>query len=657
MLHHNGRQFEIEVNCEQLDYGLHHAEVLAYCSSTPTAGALFSVPVTVVKPRVLGEGPGRLDESMGGSTTLSYEKSFVPGAEDREYVMVPNSATWAELTIRPIDVATTMGAMVRATCLQPHTRYSDTEYRSYASLSDGDEHHAAFAVAGGSTMELTIAQFWSSFGTNKLNVDLTFHGCTVAPGKGHSFAFNESSLPVKAIVHAPIRSEQLKPSCKLGAISSFVRPTKSEVKVSSDPRNQLPGNRLIHDLVLTYEGVSVTEASSITCRMSAINNYVYDGELSGQLTVVSDSSGKVIGTGDVYCEKLKVKKGDYSVVCCLRHEDPVFLKTFEQQLLQVERKLDSGISLPVYGSYSDALLGKNELKKLTLAPGEKAAIFIGRVAGELPKDAKPGAVLTGSLHVASTSTGKQAPGGVRVALTCGPPKKESTSDDAKPDAKDGKSKDEPTLADRLRDAKVSVLAKLTDDAEYASLKDALLAEYPGHLPVLQEEVKRAEKAEDVPRQRAAAEAIVASIDRDQLAIYVAKKSHEGEDDKLKQDMKTKKEALIAALTALARLDIASDVGSAASDASWKLLTEWVAPTDKSILMLSAKKETHDGRHAKAIAALDKIIAGDDSAAKDVKEAMEMKRELLGSKGLGYGCWSLVEEEKLRKAFPQSKLVL
>ena len=74
MLHHNGRQFEIEVNCEQLDYGLHHAEVLAYCSSTPTAGALFSVPVTVVKPRVLGEGPGRLDESMGGSTTLSYEK-------------------------------------------------------------------------------------------------------------------------------------------------------------------------------------------------------------------------------------------------------------------------------------------------------------------------------------------------------------------------------------------------------------------------------------------------------------------------------------------------------------------------------------------------------------------------------------------------------
>ena len=450
----------------------------------------------------------------------------------------------------------------------------------------------------------------------------------------------------------PIRSEQLKPACKLDAISTFVRPSKTEMKVASDPRNELPDNRLIHDLVLTYEGVSVVETSSITCKLSAINNYVYDGELSGQLTIVSDASGKVIGTGDVYAEKLKVKKGEYNVVVCLRHEDPVFLKTFEQQLLQVERKLESGISLPVYGRYSDALHGKNELKKLSLAPGEQVAVFVGRLASDMPKDAKLGAVLTGSLHLAATSAGKQAPGGVRVAFTCGPPKKESTSDDTS--SKNGSSKDEATVYERVRDAKVGVLAKVTDD-EYSSLKESLLAEYPDHLPILQEEVKRAEKAEDIERQRAAAEAIVASIDRDSLAIYVAKKSHEGEDDRLKQEMKTKKEALIAALTALARLDIASDASSAASDTSWRLLTEWVAPSDKSILILCAKKEIHDGRHAMAIKALDKIIEGDDSTAKDVKEAMKLRRDALGRDGLGYTCWALVAEEHLRRAFPETKL--
>ena len=315
---------------------------------------------------------------------------------------------------------------------------------------------------------------------------------------------------------------------------------------------------------------------------------------------------------------MKVKKGDYNVVVCLRHEDPVFLKSFEQQLLQVERKLESGVSLPIYGSYSNAILGTNELKKLTLAPGEKAALFIGRLGQsvELPKDAKPGAVLTGKLQVAATSAGKQAPGGTRVSLTCGPQKKDSVED-----ASSEKDKYEPKVDERLRDAKVGVLTKVTDDAEYASLKEALLKEYPGHLPILQEEVKRAEKVDDVARQRAAAAAIVASIDRDQLAIYVAKKSHDGEDEKLKQDMKMKKEALIASLTALARLDITSDVGSASADASWKLLTEWVAPGDKSILMLAAKKEVHDGRYAMAIMSLNKIVDAEDSAAKDVKEAM------------------------------------
>jgi hypothetical protein len=325
------------------------------------------------------------------------------------------------------------------------------------------------------------------------------------------------------------------------------------------------------------------------------------------------------------------------------------LKTFEQQLLQVERKLESSVSLPIFGSYSNALLGKDELKKLTLAPGEKTAVFIGR-PGELPKDAKMGSLLTGSLKLAATSAGKQAPGGVAVAFTCGPPKKAESNEQA------SKSDDTPpTVDERVRDAKVDVLSKVTDE-EYPAFKESLLKEYPGFLPILQEEVKRAEKADDVARQRAAADAIVSSIDRDQLAIYVAKKTHEGEDEKVKQDMKMKKEALIAALTTRARLDIDGDAGSAASDASWKLLTEWVAPSDKTMHMLLAKKEVHDGRYAMAIKALNKVIDGDDSAAKDVKEAMQLRQTILKER-LGYDVWSIVEEEKMRRCFPSTKLTL
>lgn len=51
--------------------------------------------------------------------------------------------------------------MLRATALLPHTRYSDTEWRSVAQLPAHAETTAAFWVTGGTTLELTLAQFWS----------------------------------------------------------------------------------------------------------------------------------------------------------------------------------------------------------------------------------------------------------------------------------------------------------------------------------------------------------------------------------------------------------------------------------------------------------------------------------------------------------------
>jgi hypothetical protein len=45
------------------------------------------------------------------------------------------------------------------------------------------EHSAAFAVSGGTTLELTLAQYWSSLGEAALSVELAFHGVQVVPSK------------------------------------------------------------------------------------------------------------------------------------------------------------------------------------------------------------------------------------------------------------------------------------------------------------------------------------------------------------------------------------------------------------------------------------------------------------------------------------------
>ena len=71
--------------------------------------------------------------------------------------------------------------MVRASQLQPHTRFSNTEYRGTPSLSPGIEWTAPFQVVGGSTLEVTVAQFWSSLAEGSLAVEVLFHGVECTP--------------------------------------------------------------------------------------------------------------------------------------------------------------------------------------------------------------------------------------------------------------------------------------------------------------------------------------------------------------------------------------------------------------------------------------------------------------------------------------------
>ncbi len=66
--------------------------------------------------------------------------------------------------------------MVRASQLLPHTRYSETESRSYLSLAAHAEERLSFATVAGATLEVTLAQFWSSLGPGRLRAEVVFHG-------------------------------------------------------------------------------------------------------------------------------------------------------------------------------------------------------------------------------------------------------------------------------------------------------------------------------------------------------------------------------------------------------------------------------------------------------------------------------------------------
>ena len=69
--------------------------------------------------------------------------------------------------------------MLQATQIMPHTCYSDTEARTYASLGAHARHVMYFKLTGAATLEITLSQFWSSLGEGALDVEVAFHGVGV----------------------------------------------------------------------------------------------------------------------------------------------------------------------------------------------------------------------------------------------------------------------------------------------------------------------------------------------------------------------------------------------------------------------------------------------------------------------------------------------
>lgn len=709
MLHHNGRTIEVHVDPTDLPEGVHYAEVQGIDVTAEWRGPLFRIPITVVKPLQLAVQPGNV---LGGSNTYPTPRiqlgrfEFVPGKEVRRFVAVPVGATWAEMTVTCASAATPISYMLRATALRPATRCSETEHRAFVQLSPEQKNVIPFAVIGGTSLELTIAQFWSSLGEAALDVELSFHGVEVS-GKHRGTAAGSLLLdgaggPTKAFVRALLRREMIKPTAKLDTLRMSLRPTESEFHALNSPRDRLPGCRSIYRLVLTYS-LPLSEGGKITPRLPALNNYVYDGEIESQMYFVCDSNKQVLAIGDIYPDAVELKKGTYTIRISLRHDDASLLDKMKNMSLLIDRKLDdkAAVSVPIYASAGDSLLGKDAIqsKERPLCPGETIAMFLGPVPEEkLPKDATHGRQLLGKLSLGQSSISKDAPASVELvylpppAIQGGGPKKQQDSTIST------SSSTKISREEMVRDAEIKYLSNIqlaTDSSEadpssglvsatyYEDLLAELLEKYPNHLPLLREPLQRlmARKNKDKDKDKKnmaggdtdlsevyltppsllnsmlqAADRVLNSIDATELAVFLARKCpEEGEHAaERKKDMDDRKSAIIEALVAkchaLLELDEQRKLDQpTVVDETFQALQKWVDPAgEAAYAVLAAKYESRRGHHALALRALDKAINGEDGNTPS-REVWEMKKDAL--KALGLGHLVIAEQARIRKAFP------
>ena len=653
VLMHNGRSFKMEVDPTGLPPGVHTAKVLAFDSSRPSAGPMFAVPITVVKTL-----PQAQDISLG---ELEFEQNEIK----RFFLDVPKGATWMDVTIQDDRADKTDSAprlvVLHTIQLLPHAAYRDNEVHKNFNLYPSATKVTSIRVEEGVTMEMVLARYWSTQGSTRAKVSVRFRGIRPCPDQVQILTGGGGGM---VRIYSDLEDETVMPTAKLTAYKTPLRPkTEGVITPLPDDRDVLPyQNKRIYQLVLSYE-FNQEEAGSFTPRAPALQGLLYESAYESQMMLIFDSQKKYLGVADAYPSDVKAPKGNVTIRMQIRHDSPEMLEKLTNMTIWIERKLDSPITLKAFSSREAMQVGKSTMKKRILRKGLSASVFFEE-PGKIPSACKPGDVLTGTANYGSGEAslpgeGKR-PGGYAVSCLVGPkaPTKPST-EATTPEVPDERTVDEK-ITEAIRDLKVGQLGKLTskekESGKFEELFESLKTEYPGHLPLLVEMLKKLDgddkRKELLSKIVEAADDIVAAISKDDLASHYGKNLDKEDPKKVKErkDMDEKKGALVDALARKARAQADAD-DYEGFDATLQELKEWVDINgNQKYAVLVLAREERAKRHGLVLKLLNELLEKDGEGTKGgicpftKKQLLERRAEVL--KKLGF--LELVERDTKRR---------
>ncbi|KAA8533720.1 hypothetical protein F0562_031237 [Nyssa sinensis] len=402
LLTHNGRSFNVVVDPTNLSDGLHYYELYGIDCKAPWRGPLFRIPVTITKPMGVKNRP----------PLISYSgMSFLPGHIERKYVEVPIGATWVEATMRTSGFDTARRFFVDTVQISPLLR--PMKWESVITFSSPSAKSFTFPVEGGRTMELAIAQFWSSgigsHGTTIVDFEIGFHGINI---NKEEVVLDGSEAPVRIDAEALLSSEKLVPAAILNKIRVPYRPIDAKLSTLPTDRDKLPSGKQILALTLTYK-FKLEDGAEVKPQVPLLNNRIYDNKFESQFYMISDSNKRVYAMGDVYPDSKKLPKGEYTLQLYLRHDNVQYLEKMKQLVLFIERNLEEKevIRLSFYSQPDGPVMGNGSFKSSVLVPGVKEAFYVGPpLKDKLPKNSSEGSVLLGAISYGKLSFGVQEEG-------------------------------------------------------------------------------------------------------------------------------------------------------------------------------------------------------------------------------------------------------
>lgn len=648
-----GDLISVYVNQSELEPGAHYAEVQGIDPEHPERGPLFRLPVTVIRtvPTIEPWDDDLREEledegvpHLAGGWMEEEIEDMSPGRIERRFVAVPDGATWADLRFHMEaheDGGRARMFMVHALQAIPGWTSRDGEKNNFVVLEPDVPKVIGFAVQPGRTMELAIAQYWSSLGHCDLHYELTFHGIT-PDQREVNLSPGEPALQIE--VSSPLHYEKLAPAATLTTVRRLVKPSSAEISQLAEDRDGFGDNRRFHLLELTYP-IEQKSNGSVTPRFLKTDDLLYDSEYGGTLWAIFEAGGRRVATDDIWPHAVSLKKGSYTLKLWIRHDERSKLDGLKSMPMALERPLGSPVSLPVYPTRVAAVQGGAKFNSRWVKPGEKQRMFVSNISSA-PSGTLAGDILLGSITYGEEGThdgAGQLPGGFPVSVTVSTIDAASGSSGSSGAIDSSKWNFDSPLSQKesknprgrmnrkMRETRLEFLRTLSLDSDreaFDQMTNDLLKKNEADLTVLalrlhrlDDEKKRKERLSEVVE---AADAVLAQIDETEIALALVGRSAADDKDaaKARKAAEKKKALLIDTLyrkgRALGYMELPEvlekdpikdrKAHDKAFEDTYRALSKWVDPTEKDYFLLHIRREARKDNTGESLKWLNKYAS-------------------------------------------------
>ncbi|KAH8371854.1 hypothetical protein KR093_009109 [Drosophila rubida] len=380
-LSYGTRSIVVRIDPTSLQPGVHSAVVKAYDTDCVQKGPLFEIPVTVVQPHVLDNVENTpVFEPASNRGDKSVE--FQPNTIQRDFILVPDKATWAVLRMRITDPnrGNDIGKFfLHTNQLLPHKSCRKLETMKIIGVNSEFETTTTFPVTANKILELCIAKYWCNHGQSHLKYSLEFRG--VSANNPNAYVMHAGrgihQLEIGALV-----AEEIQPLLQLKTAAIVLRPSEAKISPLSATRDVIPDGRQIYQNLLVYN-LNVSKAAEVALYAPIFNDLLYESEFESQMWMLFDVNKSLVATGDAHSHTFftKLEKGEYTVRLQIRHEKRELLEKISEANLIASYKLSNMLSLDFYDSYNQCIISGRKFTSAKIREASKM-LYIAPIAQE-----------------------------------------------------------------------------------------------------------------------------------------------------------------------------------------------------------------------------------------------------------------------------------